>query len=228
MEDDRENALKDQVEDLQRSLCRARADIAALGKEVEIRDVQIDRLTARVASFAPHTTDLNEEDTKKEAVSQEAKGLVAENARLTEELANARKTLGQINSSLRTQRTPYPPPPPPPLPRSDFNIEVPLPAERTAWSGHFPTQLAEKKHISNVKRNSQRSNIRSQPMRMVNRCSEPPFPQSQLPYNPAGNYTTSKWTNFDIPTHSAWPVPNEANHEPWGEHSVSTCETWDD
>ena len=229
MEDDGENALKDQVEDLQRSLRRARSDIAALGKEVDIRDAQIGRLTARVASFAPHTTDLTEEDTKKEAVSQEVKGLVAENARLTEEVASARKTLGQINSSLRTQRTPYPPPPPPPppLPKSDFHIEVPLPAERMAWPGHLPARPAEKKHVSNVKRNPERSNVRIQPPRMVNRYSEPPFIQPQFPPKPTENYTTSNWTNFDVPTHAAWPVPNAANHEPWGERSVSTCETWD-
>ena len=224
MEDDREDVLKDQVDDLQRDLRRARSDITALGKEIDVRDDQIDRLTARVASFAPHTTNLPEEEKIKQALSPEVKGLVAENARLTEELANAHQTLGQINSSLRTQRTPHqpPPPPPPPLPKSDFNIEVPLVAEGMVWPNHSPARPAEKQHINNVRRNSIRPPNRSQPTRMVNRRT-----QYQFAPKPNGNYTTSNWAtpNFDIPTHSAWPVPNAANHEPWDEQS--TCETWD-
>ena len=229
MEDDRENVLKDQVEDLQRDLRRARSDIAALGKEIDVRDVQIGRLTARVASSAPHNTDLPDEDKIHQPVSPEVKCLAAENARLTEELANAHQTLGQINSSLRTQRTPHqpPPPPPPPLPRSDFNIEVPMAAEGMAWPGHprVPAQPVEKQHISNVKRNSVRPPNRSQPIRMVNRRSEPLLSQYQFHPKPTGQYTTPHWPNFDIPTHSAWPVPNAANHESWDEHS--TCETWE-
>ena len=229
MEDDRENVLKDQVEDLQHDLRRARSDIAALGKEIDVRDIQIGRLTARVASFAPHTTDLPEDDKIRQAVSPEVKGLVAENTRLTEELANAHKTLGQINSSLRTQRMPYQPPPPPapPLPKSDFNIEVPLGAEGMVWPGHFPARPAEKQHMSNVRRNSVRPPNRGLPTRMMNRRSEPPSFLPQFPPKPTGNYPTSNnWPNFDIPTHSAWPVPNAPNHQPWDEHS--TCETWDE
>ena len=230
--EDRENVLKDQVEDLQRDLRRARSDNAALDKEIDLRDVQIGRLTARVASFAPHTADLPDEDKIKQAVSPETKGLVAENARLTEELANAHQTLGQINSSLRTQRTPHQPPPPPPpaFPKSDFNIEVPMAAEGMAWPGRSPVRPAEKQHISNVRRNSGRPPNRSQPIRMVNqRPSEPLHSQYQFPQfppNPTGNYTTSNWPKFNIPTHSAWPaVPHAANHESWDEHS--TCETWE-
>ena len=231
MEDDKENVLKDQVDDLQRDLRRARSDIAALGKEIDVRDDQIGRLTARVASFAPHTTDLPVEKKIQHAVSPEVKGLVAENARLTEELANAHQTLGQINSSLRTQRTPDQPPPPPPprLPESDFNIEVPLGAEGMVWPNHYPARPSEKQHINNVRRNSVRPPNRSQPIRMVNRRSEPVLSQYQFPPKPNANYTTSNWPNFDIPTHSAqsaWPVPNAANHEPWDKQS--TCETWDD
>ena len=227
MEDDRENVLKDQVRDLQEDLHRARSNIAALGTEINVRNAQISHLAAQVASFAPHTTDLPEEDKVKQPVFPEVKGLVAENARLTEELANAHKTLGQINSSLRTQRTPHqpPPPPPPPLPKSDFNIEVPLAAEGTVWPGHSPARPAEKQHISNVRRSYARPPNRSQPIRMVNRRSEPLLSQYQLPPKPNGNHMTPNWPNFEIPTHPAWPVPNAANHEPWDEHS--TCETWD-
>ena len=200
---------------------RARADIAALGKEVDVRDVQIGRLTARAASFAPHTTDLPEDETK-EAESQEVKGLVADNARLTDELASARKTLGQINSSLRPQMTSYQPPPP--LPKSDFNLEVPLAAEGAAWPGYLPARPAEKRHISNGKRSSGRPLNRSQPTRRAYQYSGPPFLQPQFPPKPNGNSTTPNWPNFDIPTHSAWPVPNAANHESWDERS--TCESW--
>ena len=227
MEDERENVLRDQVEDLQQDLRRARSDITALGRELEVRDDQIGRLTARVTSFAPHTTDLPEEDKTKKAVSPEVKRLVAENARLTEELANAHQTLGQINSSLRTQRTPHqpPPPPPPPLPKSDFNMEVPMVAEGMVWPNHSPARPAEKQHVSNVRRHSVRPPNSRQPIRMVNRRSEPLLSQYQFPPKPTGNYTTSNWPNLDIPTQSAWPVPNAANHEQWDEHS--TCETWD-
>ena len=232
MEDDQENVLKDQVEDLQRDLRQTKSDIAALGKEIDVRDVQIGRLTAQVASFAPYATDLPEEDKMKHTVSPDVKGLVIENTRLTEELANAHQTLGQINSSLRTQRTPHqpPPPPPPPLPRSDFNIEVPMATEGTAWPAQSLARPAEKQHINNVRRNSGRPPNRSQPIRMVNqRPSEPLLSQyhfPQFPHKPTGDYTTSncpRW--FDRPTQSAWPVPTAANHEPWDEHSTS--ETWD-
>ena len=231
MEDDRENVLKDQVDDLQRDLRRARSDIAALGKEIDDRDVHNGRLTARVASVTPHTTDLPDEDKIHQPVSPEIKGLAAENARLTEELVNAHQTLGQINSSLRTQRTPHqpPPPPPPPLPRSDFNIEVPMAAEGMVWPGHHnqrvPAQPAVSQHINNAKRNSVRPPNRSQPIRMVNRRSEPLLSQYQFHPKPTGQYTSPNWPNFDIPTHTAWPVPNAANHESWDEHS--TCETWE-
>ena len=200
---------------------RARADIAALDNVVDDRDVQIRHLTARIASVAPHTTNLPEDEAKK-AESQGAKGLIADNARLTEELANARKTLGQINSSLRPPITPYQPPPP--LPKSDFNIEIPLVAEGTAWPGHLPARPAEKRHISNGKRSSGRPLIRSQPTRTMYQYGEPPFLQPQFPPKPNGNSATPNWPNFDTPTHSAWPVPNAANHEPWDERSI--CESW--
>ena len=229
MEDDRENVLKDQVDDLQRELRRARSHIAQLGKVIDVRDAHIGRLTAQVASVAPHNIDLPDEDKINQPVSPQIKDLAAENARLTEELANAHQTLGQINSSLRTQRTPHQPPPlpPPPLPRSDFNIEVPMAAEGMVWPGHprVPAQPIEKQHSSNVKRNSVRPPNRSQPIRMVNRRSEPLLSQYQFPPKPTGQYTTPNWPNFDIPTHTAWPVPNAANHESWDEHS--TCETWE-
>lgn len=223
MGDDRESVLKDQVEDLQRDLRRARSDIVALGKEVDVRDVQIGRLTARVASFAPHTTDLPE-DEMKQAVSPEVKGLVADNARLTEELASAQKSLGRIMLSPQYQ----PPPsftPITPLPKSDFNIKIPSAAEGMAWPDHLPARPAEKRHISIAKRNSGRPPMRNQPTRVVHRSTEPSFLQPQFPPKPNGNYMTPNWPNFDTPTHSAWPAPNAANHEPWDERS--TCETWD-
>ena len=217
--------MKDQVEDLQRDLRRARSDVAELSKEVDVRDVQIGRLTARVASFAPHTSDLPEQDETKKAVPQDVKGLIADNARLTEELASARKTLGHIDSNFRPRRELYQSPPP--LPKSDFNIDVPLVAERMAWPGPLPTRPAERSEIrpiTNARRNFGRPPMRNQPTRTVNPFSESPFLQSQFPPKPNGNYTTPNWTFSDIPTHSPWPAPHAAKHEPWDERSA--CDSW--
>ena len=141
---------------------------AALARKIDRRDAEIYRLTAALAKFQNASTDWSTKNGISQAADQQKNGLAEINARLEEALACARKTRGQINSSLWAQH------PTARLRKSNPVSRIPQPIQNVARIRHVPTPPAENLlHRNYHEQISEYPSMGGHPQRFVARWYKP-------------------------------------------------------